>query len=82
MDAKKTTRGRNPNATALIELGGARWGGWAGRAQQDGTPTGLFAQETTLPRATQGMDDNCPGHSLVKRNNDVLIFLKKNYNFM
>ena len=33
-----------------------------GGAGQDGTPTDWFAQETTVPRALQSIEDNCPGH--------------------
>ena len=54
-----------------VESGGARRGGWAGRARQDGTPTCLFAQDTTVPRALQGIEDNRPEHlfgSANKRN--------------
>ena len=39
-----------------VGSGGARRGGWAGQAWQDGTPTG---QDTTGPRALQGIEDNC-----------------------
>ena len=37
--------------------GGATGLGWAG---QDGTPTGRFAQEATVPVALQGIENNCP----------------------
>ena len=45
--------------------GGAAHGGAAGRsgAGQSGTPTGRFAQETTVPSAPQGfqgIERNCP----------------------
>ena len=54
-----TCRIQNPD-TPRVGSGGARRGGWAGRARQDWTPTGLFAQDTTVPRALQGIEDNCP----------------------
>ena len=45
-----------------VGSGGARRGVCAGRARQDGTPTGMFAQETTVTRSLQGIEDNCPEH--------------------
>ena len=43
--------------------GGILYGGAVGRggAERDKTPAGLFAQETTVPRASQGTEDNFPG---------------------
>ena len=40
--------------------GSARQGGRRGGAGQDGKPTGRFAQETTVPLASQRNVDNCP----------------------
>ena len=45
-----------------VVSGGARRGGWAGRARQDGTPTCLFAQNITVPRALQGIENKFPEH--------------------
>ena len=41
---------------------GAAHGGAAGRggSGQDGTPTDRFAQETTVPRTLQGIEQTCP----------------------
>ena len=41
---------------------GAAHGGTAGRGGtvQDGTPTNRFAQETTVPRTLQGIEQTCP----------------------
>ena len=47
---------------------GAQRGGWARRARQDGTPTGFSAQDTTVPRVLQGIEDNCPEHLLGSTN--------------
>ena len=54
-----------------VGSGGARWGGWAGRARQDGTPTGLSAQDTNVPRALQGIEDNCPEHLFGSTNKGI-----------
>ena len=51
-----------------VGSGGARRGGWAGRARQGESPTGLIAQDTTVPRALQGIEDNCPEHLLGSTN--------------
>ena len=50
--------------------GGAQRGGRGG-AGRAGTPAGQIAQETTVPLAHQGIEDNCPGRlfgSTNKRN--------------
>ena len=47
-----------------VGSGDARRGGCAGRARQGGTPTDLFAQEITVPRALQGIEDKCHEHLL------------------
>ena len=52
-----------------IGSGGARRGGWAGRARQKGTPTGLFAKGTIIPRSLQGIEDNCREHLIGSTNN-------------
>ena len=54
-----------------VGSGGAQRGGWARRARQNGTPTGLSAQDTTVTRVPQGIENNCPEHlfrSTNKRN--------------
>ena len=54
-----------------VGSGGAQRGGWTRRARQDGTPTGFSAQDTTVTRVLQGIEDNCPEHlfgSTNKRN--------------
>ena len=43
-------------------VGSGRPAGQRGGAGQGGTPTEQFAQETSGPRAFQGMDDKSPDH--------------------
>ena len=38
---------------------GSQRGGGSGRASQSGAPTGLFAQDTTVSRVLQGIEDKC-----------------------
>ena len=51
-----------------VGSGGARRGGWAGRARQDGAPTGLFTQDTTVPHVHQGIEAHCPEHFFGRTN--------------
>ena len=45
---------------AEVHSGAAGQGG----ARQDGTPTDWFAQDATVQRALQSIEDNCPTHFL------------------
>ena len=54
-----------------VGSGGARRGAWAGRAWQRGSPTGLFTQDTTVPRGRQGIEENCPEHSIGSTNKNL-----------
>ena len=45
-----------------VGSGGAQRGGRAQQAQQDGTPIGFSAQDTTVHRVLHGIIDNCPEH--------------------
>ena len=51
-------------------VGMERTGGWPGGVGQDWMPTELFAQETSLPRTLQSIEDTspCPPRSTNKRN--------------
>ena len=55
---------RIPTRTCYRRVGpgGARQGGWAGRARQNGTPTCLLAEKTTVPRALQSIEGICHEH--------------------
>ena len=53
--------------------GGARQGSWAGRARQDGTPTGLFAQDITVPRAPQRIEEKCLEQLFESKNKENLM---------
>ena len=58
-----TCRIQNPDIPQAARGGPGQGstGGAAGQggAGQDGTPTGRFDQETTVPVALQGIEDNC-----------------------
>ena len=58
---KSTCRVQNPDIPRAGRDGAAH-GGTAGRggAEQDGTPTDLFAQETTVPHTLQTIEENPP----------------------
>ena len=68
-----TCRVQNP-VIPQAGRGGAAHGGAAGpgRAGQDGTPTGRFAQETTVPLARQCIEDTCLNDSPEVRTKEIL----------
>ena len=65
----RTFRIQNPDIP-LADRFGAAQSGAAGRGGtgQDRTPTGRFAQDTTVPLAPQGIEDNCPERLLGSTN--------------
>ena len=59
---KKIVEPKTQTHHGRVGSGGAQRGGWARRAPQDGTPTGFSAQDTTIPRVPQGIENNCLEH--------------------
>ena len=46
--------------TYLLRVGTKRTAGWRGGVRQDWMPTEMFAQETSLPRTLQSIEDTSP----------------------
>ena len=56
----KFVESKNLGTPPAGRVGRRTAGRLGGAGRQDGTPTDRLGQETTVPRAFQGIEDNCP----------------------